>query len=112
MARVPALLTCLALASLSLSGCALVTVPETEGSWADARMAQEADRQPPEFIPEIRRPEAESWRMASAARSLADTRDMVVSRAQLLMLPPADPLAYGQRAREQATPPPSPARDN
>lgn len=110
MRRILVLLPCLAVAGVSLAGCALVTVPETEASWADARMAQEAGRAAPEFVPEIRRPEAESWRMATAARTLSDTRDLVISQAQLLMLPPTDPLAYGQRAREQANPPPVPAR--
>jgi hypothetical protein len=106
------LLTCAVLAGPGLAGCALVTMPQTEASWTDARMAEDAQRQAPVFVPEIRRPEFESWRMASAAHQLADTRDSVLSQAQLLLLPPVDSLAFGQRAREQATPPPATARNN
>jgi len=109
---IPALLPVLVLAGGIPAGCALVTVPEAEPSWTDERMAAAPDREPPVFVPEIARPEYESWRMATAASDLADTRDVVISRAQLLELPPIDPLTYGQQAREQATPPPAPVRDN
>lgn len=112
MRFIPALLPVLVLAGGIPAGCALVTVPEAEPSWTDERMAAAPDREPPVFVPEIARPEYESWRMATAASDLADTRDVVISRAQLLELPPIDPLTYGQQAREQATPPPAPVRDN
>lgn len=107
-----ACLPCLLLAAPFTAGCALVTVPEQPASWVDARMADDPDREPPAFVPEIPRPAAESWRMASAARQLADTRDVVAAQARLLELPPIDPLTFGERAREQATPPPAPPRRN
>lgn len=95
----------------ALAGCALMTVPDTEPGWTDARMAEDPGREAPAFVPDIARPANESWRMASAARDLADTRDQVISRAQLIMLPPIDALTFGQQAREQATPPPPVRRD-
>lgn len=110
MRKLMALLTSMALAGPLLAGCALVTVPQAESGWTQERMAGDPAREAPGFVPEIPRPELESWRMATAARELADTRDLVVSQAQLIQLPPIDPLVYGQQARERATPPPSPAR--
>ncbi|MGY6661085.1 MAG: hypothetical protein ACXIVO_02080 [Glycocaulis sp.] len=110
MRTLTALLMSAALAGPLLSACALVTVPEGESAWTQARMAEDPGREAPAFVPEIPRPAMESWRMATAARELADTRDLVVSQAQLIQLPPIDPLVYGQEARERATPPPPPAR--
>lgn len=112
MRTITALLMSVALGGPLLSGCTLMTVPDTGEGWASARMAEDPDREPPAYVPDIPRPQVESWRMASAARELADTRDLVVSQAQLVQLPPVDPLLYGQQARERAAPPEPPARRN
>lgn len=112
MRRTLVFMCSLVLSGAGLAGCALLTVPDTGGTWADARIAEDPDRQAPAFVPDIPRPAVESWRMATAARELADTRDVVMSRAMLIQLPPVDPLVFGQQAREQATPPRAPSRRN
>ncbi len=95
---------------LAAGGCAVVG-PQSEPSWTDARIAEQRDRPAPHYVPELERPVVQSWTMASNARTLADTRDLVISAQTLLELPRPDALEFGRQARERATPPPLPVRD-
>lgn len=104
------IVTLLTLPLLGAGGC-VVFPPQPEASWTDARIAQDRDRAAPHYVPDIPRPVAQSWTMASQARTLANTRDLTISAQRLMEIPTPDSLEYGQRARARAVPPPPPVRD-
>lgn len=104
------ILTMLTLSLTGAGGC-VVLPPQPEASWTDTRIAEDRDRAAPHYVPDIPRPVAQSWMMASQARTLADTRDLTITAQALLELPTPGSLEYGQQARARAVPPPPPARD-
>lgn len=104
------IVTLLTIPLIGAGGC-VVFPPQPEASWTDARIAGDRERAAPHYVPDIPRPVAQSWMMASQARTLADTRDLTISAQALLEIPTPDALEYGRQTRERAVPPPIPARD-